>query len=130
MVYKYTIMMATENDGKSMPSCHQFDQFKRCDQEAPEGLHTQAKVLNELIGDTCDEFMRHLRDMGLRANSSDLIYQVEAALYDYVKRSNPEHSLFPVAEGFGAAVDGPAAARVLANVKRDLDALRVLGMLE
>ncbi|OBY87071.1 hypothetical protein [Delftia sp. JD2] len=100
-----------------------FDAFKRCADGAPEGTYQQAKDLNELFGDTCAELMRSLRAMGLKAGATDLIYKVEAGLNDYVKQSNPECPMFPMAEGFGLSLDGSAAARVIAQGGRDREAL-------
>lgn len=102
----------------------QLDNFKRCCDEAPEGTYEDAKWLNECIGDTCDNLMNDLRNLGLKADACDLIYKVEATIYDYVKRSNPDNSMFAVAEGFGEAMDGPARERVIAQAKRDRDCLK------
>ena len=107
----------------------QLEHFKRCADEAPQGMYTEARALNVVIGDACDGLMRELRALGLKADSCDLIYHVEATIYDYVKQSNPESSMFAVAEGFGAAMDGPAANRVLAQAQRDRDFLRATGAL-
>ena len=98
--------------------------FKRCADEAPEGAYEDAKRLNEVIGDTCNHLMRDVRALGLKANNCDLIFSLEAAIYDYVKRSNPEYSLLPTAEGFGASLDGPACERAIAQAEGDRDFLR------
>ena len=107
----------------------QLDQFKRCADEAPQGMYAEARALNAVIGDACDGLMRELRALGLKADNCDLIRHVEATIYDYVKQSNPESTFFPVAEGFGAAMDGPAASRVWAQSQRDRDFLRATGAL-
>lgn len=97
--------------------------FKACASDAPEGTYEEAKKLNEIIGSACDQLMRDIRAMGLRADNCDLVYGLEAAMYDYVKRSNPDNVMFPVSEGFGSAMDTPARERVIANAKRDRDFL-------
>lgn len=80
--------------------------FKRCAETAPEGTHDEAKRLNEVIGETCDQLIRNIKALGLQADPCDLIFAVEASIYNYVKRSNPDATLFPVSEGFGSAVVG------------------------
>lgn len=100
-----------------------LENFKRCAQEAPAGCYDEAKRLNEVIGDTVESLMRELRGMGLKANNCDLAFGLEAAIYGYVKQSNPAATVFPVAEGFGAGLAGPARDRVLAQAQRDRDFL-------
>lgn len=100
--------------------------FKRCVEESPEGTYDDAKRLNEVIGETCDNLMREVRDLGLKADACDLIFALEAAIYDYVKRSNPESTLFPVAEGFGSSMDGPARDRVLSQAAASRDFFQIL----
>ena len=63
--------------------------------------------------------MREVRGLGLKADTCDLIFEVEAAIYDYLRRSNPEAAVFPTAEGFGSSMDGPARERVLEQAARD-----------
>lgn len=101
--------------------------FKRCADEAPKGTYEQAKSLNNTIGDAVDQLMRDIRAHGLKADNCDRAFALEAAIYEYVKQSNPDASLFAVAEGFGSAVDGPAGDRVINQAKRDRDFLRNVG---
>jgi len=101
--------------------------FKQCADEAPKGTYEDAKQLNNVVGNACDQLMKDIRALGLKADACDLIFEVEAAIYDYVKRSNPESSLFPVAEGFGSAMAGPARDRVLAQTVSNRDFLRGIG---
>lgn len=77
----------------------EFEDFKRYADRAPEGTHHQAKQLGAILDETCDELMRRLRAVGLRANACDAIYRLEVALYQYAKKSNPGSPLFPQAEG-------------------------------
>lgn len=104
-----------------------LEKFKRCADDAPEGMHTEAKELNSVIGETCDNLIKEIRALGLKSDTCDLIYEVEAAIYNYVKRSNPESTLFALAEGFGSAMDSPARERVLEQTARDRDFLRSVG---
>lgn len=103
--------------------------FKRCADQAPEGLYEDAKALNEVIGDTCDNLMGELRRLGLKADNCDLIFEVEAAIYNYVKGSNPERSSLVTAEAFGAHLASPSRERVMGNALRDRDFLRGIGAL-
>lgn len=112
-----------------MDSNTALENFKRCADDAPEGMHAQAKALDAVIGEACINLMKDVRALGLKANNCDLIYEVEAAMYDYVKRSNPDATLFPLAEGFGAAMAGEARERVLVQATRDRDYLRSAGMI-
>lgn len=97
-----------------------FENFRRCAEEAPDGAYEQAKQLNQLIGDTCDRFIRELREAGLLADNCDRIFEIEVALYNYTKASNPEACVFPTAEGFGEAMEGPARNRVLKQTAENI----------
>jgi len=105
-----------------------FEDFCQCVDNAPVGTYLDAKELRTTIGDTADALMNDVRGLGLKANNCELIYAVEAAIYDYVKQSNPDSNLFALAEGFGASMDGPARERVLAQTDRDMTRLRELGV--
>lgn len=94
-----------------------FENFRQCVSDSPEGTYEAAKELSSVIGDACDNLMKEIRMLGLKADNCDLIYHVEATIYDYVKRSNPESTLFPVSEGFGKSMDGPARERVIAQAE-------------
>lgn len=59
--------------------------FKRCADGASVGLCEDAKALNEVIGTACDSLMRELRQLGLKADNCDLIFEVEG----WMKR--PQH---------------------------------------
>lgn len=101
-----------------------LNDFRRCVDEAPEGSYEEAKAIYAVIGESCDTLMRELRGVGVKADACDLIFEVEAAIYNYVRRSNQDSTIFPTAEGFGASLGGPARERVLAQTKRDIDFLR------
>jgi len=97
--------------------------FHACTEYAPAGTYMQARQLAENIGNACDNLIRDVRAMDLQADNCDLIFAVEAVIYDYVKRSNPGESLFPTAEGFGSAMDTEARDRVIVSAERDRDFL-------
>lgn len=98
--------------------------FKRCAEEAPAGAFEDAKALNSAIGEVCDTLITDIRALGLKADNSGGIFAIEAGIYDYVKKSNPDSQLFAVAEGFGAAMAGPARERVLEQAERDVAFIR------
>ena len=105
-----------------------FDHFDQCADEAPNGVHEQAKAIREVIGKTVDGFMASLREIGLQADTCDRARAVEAVLYAYAKESNPDYPEFYTAEGFGDAMNGEARERVIAQSIRSRDFLQgVLG---
>ncbi len=88
------------------------ENFKRCAKDAPAGAYKDAKEINNLIVGACDDLMKKIRALGLKANKSDLSYgmeaticEVEKTIYNYVKRSNPDSNIFQLAEEFGASID-------------------------
>lgn len=101
--------------------------FKRCAEDAPEGIYEEAKRLNEVIGGAVDQLMRDLREMGLKADSCDRAFELEAAMYAYVKQSNPDATVFLISEGFGSSLGGPERERVLAQAASNRDFLRGIG---
>lgn len=103
-----------------------YENFRACVDDAPEGCHDAAKRIHTLIGSTCETFMDEVRALGLKSSNCDLIYRVELALYDYLRASNPDETVFDVAEGFGQAMAGPARERVLQQAVRDRDSLRTM----
>lgn len=106
-----------------------FENFCQCVDNAPKGAYSDAKALRETIGDTADTLINDVRALGLKANNMDLIYAVEVAIYNYVKQSNPDATLFAVAEGFGSSMNDPARERVLAQTDRDMACLRQRGVI-
>jgi len=107
---------------------NEFRHFMRCAEEAPAGTYEKPKAVREMIGEMADQLMANVRELGLEADNCDGIFAVEAAIYGYIKGSNPESTLFSVAEGFGEHVGGDSRARVLANCERDMAAIRAIGM--
>lgn len=79
--------------------------FKRCAEGARDGSFQDAKRLNDTIGETCDDLIVKIRSLGLKADNCDLIFEVEATIYNYVKRSNPANELFAKAEAYGSALE-------------------------
>ncbi|MBO9878478.1 hypothetical protein [Xanthomonas sp. D-99] len=101
-----------------------LESFERCADEAPRGTYEHAKQLATLIGETAQSLISGLREIGLDANNCDGIREVEAVIYGYIKDSNPDATVFPTAEGFGAALEGPARDRVLVQAVQNRDFLQ------
>lgn len=97
--------------------------FRACVEDAPAGTYEDAKALGKTIDATCATLIQDIRSLGLKADTCDLIFAVEAAIYNYVATSNPESGLFPTAEGFGSAMSTLARERVIASAERDRDSL-------
>ncbi|MDI3258454.1 MAG: hypothetical protein QJR02_02025 [Sinobacteraceae bacterium] len=98
--------------------------------DAPDGSYEQAKSLRRLIGDSVDQLMKNIREMGLCVDTCDGIREVEAVIYGYIKDANPDHPMFPTAEGFGAAMSGPVRDRVLSQTACNLAFLRERGIVQ
>lgn len=96
-----------------------YDDFRQCVEDAPEGTHLEAKELHGVIGEAMDQLMNGVRARGLQADNCDLAHVLETAMYDYIKQSNPDASVFPLAEGFGSCMNGPARDRVIQQTMRD-----------
>jgi hypothetical protein len=62
------------------------------------GAFDEAGALNELLQETTNSFMRELRALGLKADACDHAYRLEAALYAYVRASNPANVMLAQAE--------------------------------
>lgn len=97
--------------------------FRACVDDAPAGTYEDAKALGKIIGASCESLIKDIRSLGLKADTCDLIFAVEAAIYNYAASSNPESSLFPTAEGFGAAMSTPQRERIIAAAENDRDSL-------
>lgn len=90
-----------------------LNDFERCAEVAPERTYQEAKDLAQEMGDIIDDVINRVRSLGLQADNCDLVRKLHVALYQYVKDSNPGHTMFPTAEGFGEHVDGPAGPRII-----------------
>ncbi|NVL49838.1 hypothetical protein F2S72_08810 [Pseudomonas syringae pv. actinidiae] len=97
--------------------------FRACVSDAPAGTYEDAKALGKIIDVTCASLIYDIRSLGLKADTCDLIFAVEAAIYNYAASSNPESGLFPTAEGFGAAMSTPQREHAIAGAENDRDSL-------
>jgi hypothetical protein len=100
-----------------------FQNLRACCDEAPAGTYEQAKQIRQAISDAMQD---GLRALGLKNDNCDIAHACEAAMYEYVKRCNPNTDALIVAEGFGSAVNGPARERVIEQASRNRDAFNRL----
>lgn len=101
-----------------------YEAFAQCADEAPEGCYESAKALHALISATMASLMESVRSHGLQVDTCDRAFELEAAIYGYVRSSNPDATVFPTAEGFGRSLNGPARERVLENAIAGRNLLR------
>lgn len=99
--------------------------LERCAEIAPEGTYNRAKDAAQAINDASQGILDSLRRYGFKVHNDDRLRDLEAQIYGYLVTANPEEYGLITAEGFGEHVDGPAGGRVLAQVTRDRDSLRV-----
>ena len=92
-----------------------WSDFERCAEEAPAGTYAQAKAIAEMIESHANALIKELHALGMKADTCDGVREVEALMYGYIRDSNPDAPIFPTAEGFGQAMEGPARERVLAQ---------------
>lgn len=98
--------------------------LEACAENAPAGTYEDAKALRRLIGASVDNLIRDLKAAGYDTPNCDQAREVEAVIYGYVRDANPLE--VATAEGFGEAMSGPAAERVISQATRDRDALAAL----
>jgi len=103
-----------------------LNDFERCAEVAPERTYQLAKDLAREMGDIIDDVINRVRALGLQADNCDLVRKLHVALYQYVKESNSDHTVFPTAEGFGEHVDGPAGSRIIEQTTKARDFLENL----
>jgi Skp family chaperone for outer membrane proteins len=99
-----------------------FANFRRCCDDAPAGTYQQAKDLRQAIGDAMTALQVELVALGYKVDNCDRAHDLEAAMYAYVKASNPDATVFPTAEGFGDSMTGPARDRVIAQAASNAQA--------
>lgn len=102
----------------------ELSKFETCASDAPQGTCEDAKALNAFFSDLFEFARTELAKLDLKIPNDDRYREVEAVFYGAIKSANPDSTMFPIAEGFGAAMDGPARERVLAQAVRDRDFIR------
>ena len=96
--------------------------IESCRDHAPSGTHPDAAEICDLIGGVADEILERCLDIGLKAPGDDSLREVEAVIYNYISRHNPDRCA--VAEGFGRAMETPRRDQIIAQTMRDRDFLR------
>lgn len=107
-----------------------FAHFRACCDAAPDGTYELAKDIRGIIGRHFDALAKEIQERcpDIELSNCDGAHNVEATIYDWIRRApNAPGQLF-TAEGFGQAMSGPARARVLYQAERDRDALKALGV--
>lgn len=102
-----------------------WSNLERAVECAPEGTFEQAKAVAEIVAETANRLVKASAAAGLKVNNCDQLREVEAMIYGWIVDAQEPGELI-AAEGFGAAMDTPAADRVLAGIVRDRDFLRQL----
>lgn len=92
----------------------------RCAETAPEGLFGEALNIRTYVTDASTAIMTGLLQGHLGSSVGAPWSELQAAIYAYIRRSNPDRVVFSTAEFWGATIDtpeGPAMReRVLAGV--------------
>lgn len=96
--------------------------IERCADVAPQGMYEIARNASAVIDIVSNHLLTTMRAHGFNVLNDDRLRNIEVAVYGYLVEANP--GMLADAEGFGEHVDGPAGERVLANAKRDRDALQ------
>jgi hypothetical protein len=98
---------------------------------APEGCYEDAKKLSAIFSEVFVFLKDRLTeaDIGLKLPNNDLYREFEAVMYGMIRDGNPDATMFPSGEGLGAALEGPAAERVMAQMISNRDFLRAQGVI-
>jgi len=99
-----------------------------CAEYAPAGTFNNAKALAQAISDISEQILTTLNVAGFTPANDDRLREVEAVIYGYVMRScqDSDHFGLLTAEGFGENVTGPSGPRLVAQAKRNRDALNAI----
>lgn len=98
---------------------------------APAGAYEDAKALSAIFSEVYVFLKDRLAeaDVGVSLPNDDRYREFEAVMYGMLREGNPDATVFARAEGFGRALQGPAADRVMSQTHRDLATLRGLGVI-
>jgi hypothetical protein len=102
--------------------------LQECAANAPEGTYERAKEAACVINDCAETIFEIFKAANFKLTGTDGFRDIEAALYGLMLESNPTEYSLQTGEGFGAAMDTPARARVIAQTIRDRDQLKALGL--
>ncbi len=97
--------------------------LERCAEEAPERTYLRANAAVNAINTAAEAVRDAFKTYGFAALGDDRARVVDAVLYWFLLTGNPDEPGLITGEGFGEAMDGPEAARVLAQATSYRDAL-------
>jgi len=101
-----------------------FQHFLVCVDNAPAGVHEDAKEIRETIGEITDDLIARAKALGLSVCNSDGAFNLEIEIYGYLRAQNEERFWGP--EGYGKTFDEADPAlqrRINEGLERDRDFL-------
>lgn len=79
-----------------------------------------ALQVRENIGSATDALIKSIRQLGLGVDVCDGAYQVEASIYAWIKKANPGHPGFAIAEALGRAEQAGRASQLQTSLAPSL----------
>jgi len=64
-------------------------------------MYEPASDIADMIGKTVDTIINQSRNLGIAAKGDDRARNLEVSIYEFLTESDPENSIWPLAEGFG-----------------------------
>lgn len=99
-----------------------YAQLAKCASTAPEGAFQEAKITLAFVNDAVSAIMGGLLQGGLSASIGQPYTELQAAIYAYIRRSNPNRVVFSTMEYWGENIDGADGAAMKERVKAALSA--------
>ncbi len=96
---------------------NRFASVCRCVETAPEGAFVEAKVMRDYVNDAACAIQKGLLDGGIDASIMHEMDELKAAIYAYIRKSNPDRVVFSTIEYWGANIDGPDGPAMRARVE-------------
>lgn len=98
-----------------------FAAFRNGVESAPEGCYEYAREVRDEIGNAVDALIQKFRDLGIRIDNSDAAHNVEAVIFDWVRKAPPHGDLEgPIGLG---RLSGAELERSVFGLKRDREFL-------
>lgn len=101
---------------------NRFRSLCRCVETAPEGAFAEAKAMRDYVNDAACAIQKGLLDGGVNASIMHEMDELKAAIYAYIRKSNPDRIVFSTIEYWGANIDGPEGPAMRARVEGALQA--------
>lgn len=96
---------------RSTQQSNEYFRFQTAVSETPESSFERSRQLADLISEQMRQLMNGLRGLSFAASPNDPAFELEAAMYAFVKQSNPDCSELVSAEGLGTHLQGPRERR-------------------